>query len=192
MDTGPLCKTAGFEKAGLWGASLESCRLFRCKLLPIFGQESPVWRGLMGVFLKVLNKLAACNFCGPQRCKVLRVLLAVDHGDKMRATKGNQRCKCNFRCIRSVAKHRLAKNHATEINAIQATHQTTVNPGFNAVGMSVAVKLAVSLDHLFHNPSSRLTISTLACARPDYMIEVVVDSDLAVRIGYKTRQCFAQ
>lgn len=82
-----------------------------------------------------------------------------------------------------MTKHRFTENHTAEIDAIQAARQTSVDPCFNAMGLSLAVQLTVGLNHLFHNPGARLTAPWLAGASPDHLVEAVIHPDFAVWVG---------
>ena len=67
------------------------------------------------------------------------LLLAIDGCDAVLSAKTNQRCQCYFGSIALQRKHGLSKYRFANRHAVQATHQISVQPAFDAVGFTQLV-----------------------------------------------------
>jgi hypothetical protein len=127
-----------------------------------------------------------------QRRQVPGVLLAIDHAHFVGAAKGNQSYQRDLGGISLVGKHRLAKDHAAQVHAVEAAHQFTVYPGLHAVGMARPVKAAVSVHHIGNNPGARLAGARLAGTGVDDSFKGAVETDFAAGLRLEVGEGFSQ
>ena len=120
------------------------------------------------------------------------VLLAINRRDTVFPAKSNECGQCNFGCIGNTRKHGFTKNGFADGDAIEATDQLSTDPRFHAVRVPRMVKLAVGINHGWHDPRSGLTVAHSASASFNNASEIGIKANLALSVACKPGQSLAQ
>ena len=96
--------------------------------------------------------LAAGDLRGAELAEVGGDPLGVEEGEAALAQALDEGVEGDFRGIGFPMEHRFAEESAADGNAVEATGEMAVVPGFDGMGEAAAVKLAIALDDLFGDP----------------------------------------
>jgi hypothetical protein len=95
------------------------------------------------------------------------LLLAIDGWDAMLPTKTNQRCKCDFGRFTLQRTHGFSEHRFADRYTVQAPHQISIQPAFDAMGFTQLVQISISHHHFWLNPRPDLTRSYRLGTKPD-------------------------
>lgn len=112
------------------------------------------------------------------------VLLAINPGNAMFATKTYQSRQRDLGGIRNTGKHGFAEYRTAQRNAVQTAQQYTIAPDFHTVRKTGHIQAGVCTDHFRQNPRSGLATARCAgtslynsrkCAIKPYFAACVMD-----------------
>ena len=138
------------------------------------------------------KEFGAGDFSPAEKGQMPGVLLAIDQADAVVAAQCDQGRERDLGGIGGMGKHGFAKHRPAECHAVQPADQFAMDPGLDAVGMACCMEPGIGLDHLRHDPGSRLALTLFGGARGDDLSERVVHADFAVRLGAEGLQRLAQ
>jgi hypothetical protein len=90
----------------------------------------------------------------------------------------NENCKRHFRRVPFQMKHRFAEKGLAKRNTIESPGQFSAEPAFHGMGVSQAVKMDISLRHIFGDPGTTLTLSGNGRARAYHVFKCAIERDL--------------
>src|SRR5690606_35150239 len=98
-----------------------------------------------GGLTDMFEKRTARNRTRAHAGQVRRILLAIDHRDRVALEECHEICEGYFRCIGLTGEHGFTKEHATETDAVEPTDKLIPRPCLDAVHLAFAVPLHIGL-----------------------------------------------
>src|SRR5689334_21892004 len=104
-----------------------------------------------------VDVLAAPDCARPETREMRRHELDVVERDPRVEQPLDTRDERNFGCVGGEVEHALGGEQRSALDAVQASHQVTVLPDFEAHGLTAAVEFDVGIDHFWQDPSAALS-----------------------------------
>ena len=91
-----------------------------------------------------------------------------------------------------MAKHGFSENHPTKCNAIEAANKQSIFRYRNTMGMALFMKLRIGVHDFMGDPCAILIFSRGGCARANDCSEIIINTDIFLRIRQKVSNGFLQ
>ena len=103
----------------------------------------------------------------------------------MVAAQGHQCSKGDFGCIAHMGKHGLPIHGLAERHAVQTADELAIDPGFYAVGQTLRVQTAISVDDAGHDPGAILPRACGVCTVLHDLAKAGVDAHFTAGCAQK-------